>query len=135
MARRVGLPEHIRAQLTFRASAGSGHDADYPTAVPGRTVPASDALLVSPSEQMLDYARSIVRHLQQIGAQNVSIGFDLRGKGNPGAMTILWSGVTSPADLAATFAVSTAEDGTPRLPAWLSLRADHEFDLRWQPAY
>jgi hypothetical protein len=135
LARRVGLPEHIRAELPARANAGVGHDADYPTRVGDQTVPAQHACRMNPSAEMLSVVREVTGFLRESGAAHIEVAPDLRGTGQPGAITVRWMGDVPARIVAEKFAVSAADDGTPRVPAWLNLRSDSEFDLRWQPPY
>lgn len=133
--RRVGLPAEIRAELPLRANLGVGLDPEYPTAMGERECPAKVACRYKPSPQMIDYVRDVAAYVQSQDATQVRVLADFRHRDYPSDLLLAWSGGPAPAAVAEKFAVSTAEDGTPRLPAWLSLRADNDFDLRWQPAF
>ena len=135
MARRTGLPEHIRAELPLRAKAGHGLDFDYPTEIDGSTVPAAKAVLLPPSAAMEAMVDKVTGYLHGIGAEHVSVVSDMRSLGQPGNLTVRWYGALPAAQVAEKFAVSTSDEGVPRVPAWLCLRRDDDFDLRWQPPY
>lgn len=135
MARRAGLPAHILVDLPARAAAGRGLDPDVITITRDGVMSAADAREYPPSAEMLTLVRQITGYLYDHGGRHVSVDADLHGDDHPGHLTVRWAGTVSPRDVAEAFAVSRAEDGTPRLPSWLNLRADAEFDLRWQPPY
>lgn len=135
MARRTGLPEHIRAELPFRAKAGHGLDFDYPTEIDGAVVPAAKACTQPPSKAMWTLVHEVTGYLQKAGAQHIDVVPDRRSLGQPGNLTVCWFGEVPAAKVAEAFAVSTTDEGTPRVPAWLCLRRDDDFDLRWQPPY
>lgn len=136
MPRRAGLPAEIRAQLTTRAAAGRGLDGEYPTQTAAGTVtPACEMLSAEPTEAMLMFVRKITNYLHDHGAHHVTVTQDRSKDGHIGQLTIQWAGPLPPSQVAEQYAVSRAADGTPRLPAWVNLRADAEFDLRWQPAF
>lgn len=131
MARRIGLPEHIRVELPQRCRAGYGHDWDVP--VGDRD--ARTAIMQPPTEDMLRLVRQVKDHAISRGALHVTVQNAPRAAdGSLGAVQVLWTGGEGPSALsvAQQFAVSHTEDGTPRVPAWLSLVADGDFDLRWQ---
>lgn len=134
--RRVGLPSEIRAELPMRANLGIGLDPEYPTTMGDRGhLKAAIACRYKPSPQMLDFVRDVAAYVQSHDGTQVRVLQDFRHRDYPSDLLLAWSEGPSPSDVAAKFAVSNAEDGTPRLPAWLSLRADNDFDLRWQPAF
>jgi hypothetical protein len=135
VARRVGQPPHVRVELDIRASAGAGHDGEYQTVMGQETVPAQHACRMEPSEQMWRMVQNVTDHLRDVGASNIVVVPDFRGHDEPGALTIQWEGNVPAKDIATRFAVSVSDDGTPRVPAWLSLRADGDFDLRWQKPF
>lgn len=133
MARRTGLPERIRAELPTRARAGIGHDPNHLTPMADKMCRANDARSQRPSPYMVEFVRRIVDHLHEVGATHITIAQDLQHLGHQGSLTVQWAGAEATvASVAAKFAVSTSLDGTPRLPAWVSLRNDDDFDLRWQ---
>jgi hypothetical protein len=138
--RRSGLPASIRSELPLRAKAGIGLDPEFPTKVGEKVCPAAAACQRQPSSDMLDMVRDIMIYLKDNDAQQVRLLQQWRDRGQPGALLIAWSSneaKTSPSasEIATRFAVSTSTCGTPRLPSWLSLRVDDDFDLRWQPAF
>lgn len=134
--RRVGLPSEIRAELPMRANLGVGLDPEYPTTTVDRgQCKAALACQFKPSPQMLAYVREVVAYVQSQDGTQVRVLQDFRHRDYPSDLLLAWSDGPAPAAVAAKFAVSTAEDGTPRIPSWLSLRADNDFDLRWQPAF
>lgn len=90
---------------------------------------------MSPSAEMLSVVREVTDFLHESGASHIDVVPDMRGRGEPGAITVRWMGEIPARVVAERFAVSAADDGTPRVPAWLNLRADNDFDLRWQPPY
>lgn len=135
MARRTGLPEHIRKELPDRARAGVGLDPDAPTLVNGVKVSADFARQRVPSEEMLGLVGQVEGFLATQGAKHIDVVRDFRKNGCPGDLTVRWYGPVAASVVAGQFAVSVCADGTPRIPAWLSLRADDDFDLRWQPAF
>lgn len=135
MARRTGQPEHIRAELPLRAKAGHGLDFDYPTVVDGGEVPAAKACLTAPSPHMKAMVRDVAEYLIASGADHIDVVPDMRSLGHPGSLTVRWMGSVPAAKVAAQFKVSDGDDGTPRVPAWLCLRRDDDFDMRWQPPY
>ena len=135
MARRTGLPTHIRHDLDNRAKAGFGHDPDAPTMSNGTSVAARLAKESAPSTEMLGIVREVRLLLTGLGASHIDTVPDLRNNGTPGDLTVRWHGQVPAKAIATHFATSTTLDGTPRIPAWLSLRADDDFDLRWQPAF
>lgn len=135
MARRTGQPPHIRAELRERAAAGIGLDPDHPTDVGGRTVPAAQACGMRPSPAMIAVAEQVTDFLDSVGASHVGIVPNPRCPDQPGNLTIQWYGGVPAKAVADQFAVSKTADGTSRVPAWLSLRADDDFDMRWQPPY
>ena len=134
--RRVGLPAEIRAELPKRANMGIGLDPDYPTPMGDKGKhPAAVACRYRPSPQMKEFVQQVAAYVQANNATHVRVQVDYRERDYPGDLLLAWSDGPSPADVAAKFAVSTAEDGTPRLPAWLALGSDNDFDLRWRPAF
>jgi hypothetical protein len=135
MARRTGQPEHIRVELPLRAQAGHGLDFDYPTVTDAGEVPAAKACLGAPSPQMKDMVRKVATFLHDEGAEHIDVVPDMRAKGMPGNLTVRWMGAVPALKVAQEFAVAVGDDGTPRVPAWLCLRRDDDFDLRWQPPY
>ena len=135
MTRHSRLPDSIRAELPVRGRAGAGHDQTYPTDAGSGTVPAAAACWRRPSAQMLGLAEQVRDYLRSSGAEHIDVARDVRGRGMTGALTVRWFKGVPPATVAAKFGVSRAADGTPLLPAWLSLRADDDFDLRWQVGF
>ncbi len=135
MTRHSRLPDNIRAELPVRGRAGTGHDLTFPTETGAGVVPAEAARWSRPSAQMLALVQQVSDYLLSCGAEHVDVMTDLRRRGMPGAFTLRWFKGVPPATVAAKFAVSEAADGTPLVPAWLSLRADDDFDLRWQVGY
>lgn len=136
MARRAGLPHDIRTELPTRANAGIGHDPEFPTTTAnGAVCKAVAACRHQPSRDMLLFVKQIVDHLHHHRATHVRVQQDFRDRGYPGSLLVAWGSGPSAAEVATQFAVSISSCGTPRLPAWLSLRVDTDFDLRWQPAY
>lgn len=133
--RRSGLPANIRSELPSRANAGVGLDPEFPTRMGGKVCKASIACRHQPSPDMVAFVRDIMEYLKTADAQQVRLVQHYRDRGQPGALLLVWESGPAAADVAAKFAVSTSECGTPRLPAWLSLRVDNDFDLRWQPAF
>lgn len=135
MVRRTRVPDRVRAELSARAQAGIGHDPTVPTVTAYGTVPAAEAVAFRPSGDMLVLVQQVVSYLRECDVRHVDVQVDVRDLGCPGAVTVRWHGGVSPLQVASRFAVSTAPNGIPRIPAWLSLRADDQFDLRWQPPY
>lgn len=134
--RRVGLPADIRAELPQRARMGIGLDPEYPTPMGDKgECKAEIACKHRPSPQMIEFVRKVAAYVQAHDASHVRVLSNFRDRDYPGDLLLSWSDGPSPAAVAAEFAVSTAEDGTPRLPAWLSLGSDNDFDLRWRPAF
>ena len=133
--RRVGLPADIRTELPMRANMGIGLDPDYPTTVGNIERTAKDASRHKPSHDMVEFVRSVAAFLQAHDATQVRILQDFRDLNHPGDLLVAWSNGPNVVAVAEKFAVSTAPDGTPRLPSWLALRSDNDFDLRWQPAF
>lgn len=131
--RRSGLPSSIKAELPKRASAGIGLDPEYPTRMGTRVCKAAAACRHTPSQDMITFVQKVMTYLRDHHATQVRLLQHYRDRGQPGALLLAWSDGPSAADIASTFSVSTAECGTPRLPSWLSLRHDNDFDLRWQP--
>ena len=134
--RRSGLPASIRSELPARANAGVGLDPEFPTSMGNKGVcKASTACHHTPSADMLDFVRQIMDYLKTSEATQIRLLQHWKDRGQPGALLLGWSGGRTAAEIADKFAVSTAPDGTPRLPSWLSLRVDDDFDLRWTPPF
>lgn len=133
--RRSGLPAAIKAELPSRANAGVGLDPEFPTRTTSGVCRAAVACHHRPSPDMVALVRDVMNYLTAANAQQVRLLQNYRDQGQPGALTVAWTSGPPAAETAERFAVSTAECGTPRLPSWLSLRADDDFDLRWQPPF
>lgn len=132
--RRSGLPKEIRSEISTRANAGVGLDPDFPTLGPTGTCTAKTACKFKPTVEMIEFVRTIAAHVQANDATHMRVMND-QDRNLPGALILAWSDGPSAADIANKFAVSHSECGTPRLPSWLALRVDNNFDLRWQPAF
>jgi hypothetical protein len=133
--RRSGLPADIKQELSTRANAGVGLDPEFPTRTGNDICPAATACRRTPSDDMLAFVRTVMAYLKSKDAIQVRLVQDFRDRGQPGALLLVWSNGPSASEIASQFAVSRSACGTPRLPSWLSLRVDNDFDLRWQPAY
>lgn len=129
------VPESVRAELPRRAHAGLGLDGSFPTILrTGQTVPAAEACKHAPSEQCVQMLNAIQHWLVAQGVGHLHIVTDLRGYGQPGTAAIIWGEGPTAHDVAQVFATDWLDD-LPRIPAWMALKAEHEFDLRWQPPY
>lgn len=135
MARRTGQPAHIRAELRERADAGAGLDFTHPTDLDGRTVPAKQACTAPPSQAMVTVADEVCTFLRSVGAEHVSVVPNPRCLDQPGNLTVQWYGGVPARRVAEKFAVARTSEDLPLIPAWLCLRADDDFDMRWQPPY
>lgn len=133
--RRAGLPANIKTELPHRANAGVGLDPEFPTRMGERICKAATACRHTPSTDMIAFVRDVMDYLRAHDAIQVRLVQHFRDRGQPGALLLAWSNGPTAADIATRFAVSTSECGTPRLPSWLSLRVDNDFDLRWQPPF
>lgn len=135
MTRRAGLPDHLRSELTLRARAGIGLDPDHPTRSGDTTRSAADACRYPPSAEMFLLVKKVLDYLHAHHATLVRVHQDPRRDNQPGQLVVMWQPNPTAEQVAAHFAVSASACGTPRLPAWLSLHPDDDFDLRWQPPY
>lgn len=133
--RRSTLPREIRAELPARANAGIGLDPEFPTKMGEKVYKAAIACRHQPSLDMVAFVKQIMEYLTAHDATQVRLLQHFRDRGQPGALLLVWASGPAAADVAAKFAVSTSPCGTPRLPSWLSLRVDNDFDLRWQPPF
>lgn len=136
MARRRTLPEHVRSNLTERVRRGSGHHHTWPTGGPrGDTITADEARAYPPSPDMMTLIYDILGYLTSEGARQPTAIRDPHCPHEPGAVLIRWGGDVTAEEVARTYSLEWASDGTvPLIPAWLSLAADDDFDLRWQAA-
>ena len=132
--RKAGVPEYARGEIVPRAASGTGHDGAVATeTMPGVFVPASQALVIgSSSPQMLRRASEVMAWLVGQGATHVDCVRDSRPEIRPGGLTVLWADGPQARACAQHFASGFDAAGLPLLPSWLSLRADDDFDLRWQ---
>lgn len=134
--RRVGLPADIRAELPKRANMGVGLDPDFPTQMGDKgNCKAAIACKHRPSPQMRAFVQKVAAFVQANNATHVRMLSDYLDRDHPGDLMLAWSDGPAVSEVAAEFAVSAAEDGTPRIPAWLALSSDNDFDLRWRPAF
>lgn len=127
-------PDHVRINLPERAQAGTGLTFTYLTDIETGSCEANQLLQGPPCKEAIIFARNIIEWLNKHGATHARPYTDLRGYGHTGIVTIIWSDGPSALDTATHFSVATAGE-TPQLPAWIGLKNETDFDLRWQIPY
>lgn len=136
MAHDVDPPGHVCRQLFHRGRAGRGLNDSHAVVWNGALIPADQACRQQPSQEMRALAQDVQKFLAASGARNIDVIQDYHQKGRPGCLTVRWTGEIRACDVAAEFAVSVRQDdGTPQIPSWLALRAEDDFDLRWQDPF
>lgn len=133
--KRTTLTEHPNVDLRDRGRPAIGLDFDFPTPGPHGDRPAVLAERTEPTPGMVDLAREVLALLASHGAIHARVTKDRSRRGHPGALLVAWTDGPTALEVARHFAVSTSECGTPRVPSWLALRRDHDFDMRWQPEF
>ena len=136
MARtRTKLPAAALAGMSQRGRPAIGLDPDHPTPGPRGIRAAFDAETREPTPAMIDMARAVMQYLIDNQALHPRVMKDRARTGHPGAMLISWTSGPDTETVATKFAVSHLDDGTPRVPSWLALQRDHDFDMRWRPEF
>lgn len=87
-----------------------------------------------PCGQCVRMVAQIQQWLLGRDVESVHVTTDIRQYGNQGVVTVIWGSGPSAREVAEVFAVGH-RDGLPLLPAWVGLKAEHDFDLRWQTPY
>jgi hypothetical protein len=107
---------------------GSGLDHEWPTLLDdGRQASAAEVVATcQPSSAMYAFTNEITAWLREQGGRDVDCVADYRASSDrPGGLMVRWGGVIAAAAVAEHF----GQDG--KLPCWLELRHDHDYDRRF----